>query len=167
MFRPFGAGLVHWEGDTALSPRRNGSKAAAVLVSEPRSKLLLAQKVRDLKPRKVAQAMRGLVTKVKADTLTLDNGLENRDHEAVGVGTYFCDPYAPWQKPHVENGIGLLRRWFVPKGTDWSKVSEGELKKYLHILNGKYRKSLGYRSAYEVAQARGIINQINQSENCI
>ena len=30
----------------------------------------------------------------------------------------------------------------------------------LHLLNRKYRKSLGYKSAYEVAIERGIIKRI-------
>ena len=167
MFRPFGSGLIHWEGDTALSPKQSRSKAAAVLLSKTRSKLILGQKVANRRPRLVARAMAGLMTGVAADTLALDNGQENRDHEQVGVQIYFCDPYAPWQKARVENSIGLLRRWFVPKGTDWAQVGEPELKKYRHILNGKYRKALNYQSAYEVASACGIIKQFKPLENCI
>ncbi|MBI5413636.1 IS30 family transposase, partial [Candidatus Peregrinibacteria bacterium] len=70
---------------------------------------------------------------------------------------FFADPYSPWQKPLIENTIGLLRRWFFKKGTDWSTVNEKQLQHALSILNNKYRKSLNYASALEVAMAHGII----------
>ena len=70
---------------------------------------------------------------------------------------YFADPHAPWQKGFVECSIGLLRRWFFPKGTDWASVSEAQLQGAIAVLNGKYRKVLGYRSAYEVAAEHGMV----------
>ncbi len=81
-------------------------------------------------------------------------------HEQFGVPTYFCTKGSPWQKPHVENSIGLTRRWFLPKGTDLGMVPDATFQSMLGVLNHKYRKSLGYRSAYEVALARGIIKKI-------
>ena len=108
----------------------------------------------------MTQGVRRVITKIDIDDLTLDNGIENRDHEQFGVNTYFADPYSPWHKPHVENNIGLLRKWFIPKGTNLKKITEKQLQKCLHILNNKYRKSLGYRTAYEVAFERGIIKKI-------
>ena len=97
--------------------------------------------------------------KFQMDSLTLDSGIENRKHKEFRVPTYFCDPHSPWQKPHIENSIGLLRRWFLPKGTNLSKVTEKELQKYIYILNHKYRKSLNYKSAYEVALECGILKR--------
>lgn len=158
--RPKRKGLVHTEGDTAVSPKKSGSKHAAAFVAEPLSHLLLGRKTKNLRPIVVAEALRAETEKISADTMTLDNGIENKNHEDIGLLTFFCDVHSPWQKPHVENGIGLLRRWFVPKGTDWRKVSERQLQKYLHVLNSKYRKSLGYRSAYEVAYERGILKSL-------
>ena len=155
--RPRGKNLIHLEGDTAVSPKRSGSKQAAAFIAEPSSSLFLGKKTKNLRPVVVSLALKKAIGTIRADTLTLDNGIENKNHASIGVPSFFCDPHSPWQKPHVENGIGLLRRWFVPKGTDWRKVSESELKKYIHVLNSKYRKKLGYRSAYEVAYEKGII----------
>jgi hypothetical protein len=45
----------------------------------------------------------------------------------------------------------------VPKGTDLRTVSDETLQEYIHTLNGKWRKSLGYRSAYEAAVEHDII----------
>jgi transposase, IS30 family len=80
-------------------------------------------------------------------------------HKKFGVATYFCDPHSPWQKPLVEQSIGLLRRWFIPKGTDLRDVSEEQLQECFSVLNNKWRKSLGYRSAIEASVERGIMKQ--------
>lgn len=98
--------------------------------------------------------------RVHADTNLVDNGIENVRHKEIGVPTYFCDPGCPWQKPHIENSIGLVRRWFLPKGTNLDDVSDEVFQSQLHLLNGKYRKSLGYQSAYEAALEAGIIDRI-------
>ena len=47
-------------------------------------------------------------------SITFDNGTEFSLHHKLnaklGIKTYFCDPYAPWQKGGVENAIARLRR---------------------------------------------------------
>jgi len=48
-----------------------------------------------------------------------------------------------------------VRRWRFKKGTDWGKVSEKALQDVISFLNHKYRKSLKYQSAIEVAMAHG------------
>ena len=156
---------IHAEGDTAVSPKRAHPPAAALVISELASKLLLGRRLPSLRPTIVTQAVNRTVSSTAIETMTMDNGQENRDHEKMAISVFFCDPHSPWQKPHVENGIGLLRRWFVPKKTDWRSVGERRLQYYLRILNSKYRKSLDYRSAYEVALDRGIITKRNYSSN--
>lgn len=147
----------HWEGDTMVSPKRIPTTASVAVASAIREKYLWAVKIENLKPESMKYAVQQKSAHVHMDTFTLDNGIENRYHEEFGMLTFFCDPHSPWQKPHVENGIGLLRRWFIPKGTDLSKLSEEDLQRYISILNRKYRKSLHYRSAYEVAIERDIL----------
>lgn len=146
----------HWEADTMVSPRSAQTTASVAVASAIREKYIWATKVENLKPESMKSAVQQKSVRIRMDTVTLDNGIENRYHEEFGMMTFFCDPHSPWQKPHVENGIGLLRRWFVPKGTDLSKLSEEDLQKYISLLNHKYRKSLNYQSAYEVAVERGI-----------
>jgi IS30 family transposase len=108
----------------------------------------------------VASVAKNITNSFNLDTLTLDNGQENRDHLHMGIDTYFCNTGSPQQKPHVECNIGLVRKWFIPKKTDLRKISHIQLQEYFHILNSKYRKSLNYRSAYEVALERGIIKSL-------
>jgi len=150
---------VHGEADCFVSPRCTLTSASVAAVTERDSKYLWGTKLPNRKPRTMAGAMRALSRDVALSDLTLDNGIENRDHERFGLPAYFCDPHAPWQKPLIEQSIGLIRRWFFPKGTDLRTVTEAELQVSLRTLNGKWRKSLGYRSAYEVALERGILKQ--------
>lgn len=150
-------GINHWEGDTMLSPKKAQTTASVAMVCGIDTKYISGTKITNLKPMVMKQAVREFNNQLDMESLTLDNGIENRYHRQFGISAYFCDPYSPWQKPHIENSIGLLRRWFLPKGTNLSKVSEEELQKYILILNNKYRKSLGYQSAYEVAMSRGIL----------
>jgi IS30 family transposase len=141
----------HGEGDIFVSPIKTGTQRSGAIVCVPSSKLLIGTMIENKKPATMEQAIQKIIPKTFIDDLTLDNGIENRSHEQFGIDTYFTDPYSPWQKPHVENSIGLLRRWFIPKKTDLRNIPEEQLQEYLHILNNKYRKSLGYRSAYEVS----------------
>lgn len=155
--RPKARSLHHWEGDTMVSPRRAQTTASVAVASAIKEKYIYGTKISSLKPESMRQAVGQCTVQLTVDSLTIDSGIENRFHEEFGIPTYFCDPHSPWQKPHVENSIGLLRRWFLPKGTDLSRITEEELQKYISILNDKYRKSLNYRSAYEVATERGIL----------
>jgi transposase, IS30 family len=150
----------HAEGDLFVSPTKSGTKKSGVLLCVPSAKLLVGQFIKNRKPSTMVGAVNTLLPALAVQDITWDNGIENRQHQEFLLPSYFCDPHSPWQKPHVENGIGLLRRWFLPKKTDLKHVSEQALQSYLHCLNGKYRKSLGYRSAYEVALERGIIQKI-------
>lgn len=154
----------HAEGDLFVSPIKTGVQRSGALICVPNTQLLVGTMVENKKPATMVRAVQGIICKISADDLTLDNGIENKNHEQFGIDTYFADPHSPWQKPHIENGIGLLRRWFIPKKTNLKNVSENQLQNYLRILNGKYRKSLGYRSAYEVAIERDIIQKIPNVE---
>lgn len=150
----------HAEGDLFVSPNKTGTLISGAIICVPSAQLLIATLIKNKKPAVMTQAVNEMIAKVSISDLTLDNGIENRGHEQFNIPAYFADPHAPWQKPHIENSIGLLRRWFIPKKTDLKNISEEELQKCLHVLNGKYRKSLGYRNAYEVAIERGIIQKI-------
>lgn len=144
------------EGDTFLSPKKV-SKTSAVLVVWRESKLLKGDIVKSLRPIHTRRVMRKIHSENRSDAMILDQGIENQEHEQFGVTSYFCDPASPRQKPLVENSIGQLRKWFWPKGTDLSKISREEFQAKIEIMNNKYKKSLRYRSANEVAREHGIL----------
>lgn len=158
--RPDGIGLIHTERDLFVSPTKLRVKDSGLLIVVPEVKLFMGQILPSKKSDVVTEATKLHFNRIHADTCVADNGSENVRHKETGVDTYFCDPGSPWQKPHVEGGIGLVRRWFLPKGTDLSKISDEVFQSQLHLLNHKYRKSLSYKSAYEVALERGIIKSI-------
>ncbi len=158
--RPDGPELVHAEGDLFVSPRNSHDKANGLLIVIPEVHLLSGELIPDKTKSVIIPAVRQIIASLKPDTCTFDNGIENVHHREFGVASYFCDKGSPWQKPHVESSIGLIRRWFLPKGTCLSKITDAAFQSQLHLLNGKYRKSLGYKSAYEVSLERGIIEKV-------
>jgi IS30 family transposase len=162
--RPLGATnktrYGHFEGDTAVAPRNVPNTEGAALAAERISKLLVGRKIKSQSPTHMTEAVQRMRDEARIDSMTLDNGIENKHHEQWGMATFFADPHSPWQKPLIECSIGLLRRWFFPKGTDWSKITNEEFADALAMLNGKYRKVLKYQNALEVARAHGIITNL-------
>jgi IS30 family transposase len=162
--RPLGATnktrYGHFEGDTIVAPKKADNTESVAVTAERMTKLFLGTKIPSLSPVHMQSAVERLDSEAHMLSLTLDNGIENRSHESWPVPAYFADPHAPWQKPLVECSIGLLRRWFLPKGTDFARIPGSELQQYFSIINHKYRKSLNYKSAYEAALLHGIIQKI-------
>lgn len=155
---------IHAEGDLFVSPIKSGSSKSGMVLCVPVAKMIVGTFIEDKSPEKMKMAVLDTIKSININDLTLDNGIENRKHEEFGVPTYFCDPYSSWQKPHIENGIRIIRIWYIPKGTNLEDVTEKEFQYYLHKINSKHRKSLGYRSAYEVALEYGIIDKIPSFE---
>ncbi len=104
---------------------------------------------------RTAQAMTRLLAPRRGavHTITLDNGSEFAEHrkvaKAVSATTYFCDPYRSCQRGTNENTNGLIRQYF-PKGTDFRKVTNAELRSVVTKLNDRPRKRLGYRTPAQV-----------------
>ena len=158
--------MIQCEGDTLVSPRRYQTTANVAVVVERISKLILAKKMPSMKPGEMVRAMRAFQKQMVVKNVVLDRGIENRYHERFGMPAYFCDAQSPYQKPLVEGSIGLMRRWFWKKGTNLANVSNREIKNGIEMLNNKYRKSLGYRSALEVAREHGILKGEINAESC-
>ena len=98
-------------------------------------------------------AQLGILPEQLRRSLTWDQGGELAGHAQLkidaGIAVYFCDPHSPWQRPSNENTNGLLRQYF-PKGTDLTRWSAEEIQGVALTLNGRPRKSLGWRTPAEV-----------------
>ena len=82
-------------------------------------------------------------------TITRDNGSENVLHSETKIPSYFCDPYASWQKGGVENLNGLIREYF-PKKSNLDRVEEEYIHEIQEKLNNRARKALNYLTPNEV-----------------
>jgi len=141
-----------WEGDTVIG---KGHRGALVTLVERKSLYTVIRGVM----RKTARAVRDAVVEELAPyiervhTITYDNGREFADHENMArdldTPIYFAHPYAPWERGLNENSNGLIRQYF-PKDRDLTTVSATEIKQAMDKLNHRPRKSLGYRTPYEV-----------------
>lgn len=92
-------------------------------------------------------------------TITADNGKEFAKHEDIAqkldINFYFCKPYHSWERDANENTNGLIRQ-YIPKGTDFSEVTNKRIKWIENNLNNRPRKRLGYLTPNE--KFKQIIN---------
>ena len=146
----------HWERDTVVG--RKGTAGGLATAQERKVRLITAHKVESMRPIEHLMADRTMFKDMKTLSVSRDNGIENREHEELGIPSFFCDPYSSWQKGSIENANKMLRRYF-PKGTDFSDVSQSEVDRAVLLINEKPRRILGYRSSLAEAMRLGIIKK--------
>lgn len=150
--------IGHWESDTMI-----GGHHAGVLVThvDKASKFLVA----NLAKNKTAKAINTVTIEEFSrlpeshhKTLTFDNGKEFSGHEELakklGISCYFANPYHSWERGLNEHTNGMLRQFF-PKGTNFKTLSPAAVKKAVDLLNNRPRKSLDYRTPFEVFYNQG------------
>ena len=149
----------HWEVDAIVSPR--GKRGSLCVAQERATRFVRIFKCDSLRTREHVQKHRAVTTQCNVLSMTFDNGIENTRHQELGVPTFFCDPYASWQKGGVENVDKLIRR-YIPKGTEIARVLVAYIQWMEERINSKPRKILNYKTAYEAAVEHGIL----KSEEC-
>jgi len=86
-------------------------------------------------------------------TITTDNGLEFANHEAIAktleCDYYFCHPYSSWERGLNEYTNGLIRQ-YIPKGSSFENITQEKIQDIEDKLNHRPRKTLGWRTPYEV-----------------
>lgn len=143
----------HWEGDLVLF---SNTTTNLITLRERKSRLFVTvknpSKHADVTSKNIISKFRGR-KKVLIETLTLDNGGEFFKHEEIAkclrIDTFFCDPYASYQKGSVENGNGVLR-YDLPRSTDIDSLSQKQIDKIVDKINNRPMKCLGFKTPAEV-----------------
>lgn len=145
------------ELDTMVGAQHRGSIVSLV---DRGSKLTWLDKVVRPTAREVSQSIchrlsefgrRGLL-----HTTTSDNGGEFSGHleiaQRLNCSHYFATPYHSWERGLNEHTNGLVRQ-YLPKGTDFTPLTQTELSLIEYRLNHRPRKCLGYQTPIEAARS--------------
>ncbi len=141
----------HWEADLMLFAKYG---QAVLTVHERQSRIVLATRPPNKAANGVARHLVRLFTPIPAQlrkTVTFDNGTEFARHHRLhrlAIKTFFCDPYAPWQKGGIENAIGRMRR-FIPRKTDLATLPNKRFQALVRAYNNTPRKCLDFRTPAE------------------
>jgi len=146
-----------WEADLVLGKNQQG---AVVSLVARKSLMLLARKVESKHSEEVVAAVIDALENLPASwarTVTFDNGTEFYHHQRIthelGIATYFADPYAAYQRGANENTNGLLRQ-YLPKGSSFENLTQPQIQAIVEELNNRPRKTLEYRTPYEIFRSR-------------
>ena len=141
-----------FEIDTVIGKNH---KQALVTIVDRYSKLTLIKKVSHKRADLVSSAAIELLFPLAhwVHTITADNGKEFAAHEniakAINADIYFAHPYASWERGTNENTNGLIRQYF-PKGSSFKEITDEQVQNVQDELNHRPRKTLGYKTPYEV-----------------
>jgi transposase, IS30 family len=140
--------LGDWEADTVIGQK---SRYALVTLVDRQSRYTLIKKIEHRTAAATKSAIIQMLKpyKLKTLTITFDNGKEFTAHQDIAreldAEMYFAHPYASWERGTNENTNGLLRQYF-PKGSDFSNITDAQVKSAENRLNTRPRKCLGART---------------------
>ena len=142
----------HWEADLMMFAKYG---QAILTVHERSSRILLAVRPDNKTANIIVELIEKMLQQIPVQlrrTITFDNGTEFARHtrlRKLDLKTFFCDPYAPWQKGGIENAIGRMRR-LIPRKTDLATISESHFTALLQAYNATPRKCLDFRTPAEL-----------------
>jgi IS30 family transposase len=148
-----GIEIGNFQGDTIHGVKHSGAIATFVDIC---SKYILADKMEDKTADTFSNSMKFLFSDIDNDklkTILQDNGSEmanyTTDEKMLNCLIYFTYPGRPWEKALVENSNRLIRRFFSKKSS-FKKITREMVLQAVEWINNLPRKSLNYRTAYEV-----------------
>lgn len=150
----------HWETDLVMVGRY------PICVSVERKSLLCRLNLLENKQARENEAAIGRVIETTPAnlflSLTRDNGCENALHEetqsVLNVPSYFCHPYASWEKGTIENLNGLIRQYFPKKERGIIPTRES-VRLAENKLNNRPRKKNNYLTPNEIFEKLTLVVQ--------
>lgn len=143
----------HWEGDLIIGVK-NQSAIGTLVERTTRMTFLVKLPHYDayMVRLKFTEIFNILPNGLKK-TLTYDQGAEMLHQHKLftkqtNMEVYFAHPKSPWERGTNENTNSLIRQYF-PRGTDFNKVTEKQLKEVQDELNDRPRKTLGFYTPHE------------------
>ena len=144
--------LGHWETDSMVSKK---SKVGLNTLVERKTGLVFISRITDRSAENTKEAVVKRLSPLPKEvrqTVTSDNGKENFLFDCVmnelDILWFFAHPYHSWERGTNENTNGLIR-WYFPKGTDFGRISDEEIKAVETALNNRPRKRLGWKTPLE------------------
>ena len=151
--------IGHWESDPIIGGNHTGILVTHV---DKASKFLVAGLAKNKTVQQVNQVTVELFNKISKSqrlTMTFDNGKEFSGHKELAttleVSCYFANPYHSWERGLNEHTNGLIRQFF-PKQTNFRIIKSSEVEKVVNLINNRPRKSLDYRTPYEVFYSNAL-----------
>lgn len=143
--------IGHWEIDTV----HGRGKACVVTVVERKTGIV---RIGKLSRATGELTLERTVTTMQADrdriiTITADNGAEFHMYKELerllDAQVYFATPHHAWERGTNENTNGLIRQ-YLPKGTDFKKLTQSECDYIAEKLNNRPRLRLDFKTPNEV-----------------
>ena len=156
----------HWEMDCVVGRKR--TRRALLVLSERLTRREIIIPIKDMTTASVVAALNKLERKFGRrfkkifKSITVDNGSEFKDCEGIETSiyraggkrtkVYYCHPYSAYERGTNENINKMIRR-FLPKGTDFRKVTAAYIQRVEDWINNYPREVLGFQTAEALFQA--------------
>lgn len=146
----------HWEMDLVVGKAK--TKAVLLTLTERKTRQELIFKLSN----RQASTIRAVFDRLEASmpdfkqrfrSITTDNGSEFLKYKelrqsiqgGIRFEIYYCHSYSAWEKGTNENHNRMIRRW-LPKGTNFEKVSKKRIAEIQAWMNSYPRKILGWKA---------------------
>lgn len=156
----------HWEGDCVCGKKK--TKEALFVLSERLTRQEIIMKIPDQTAASVVAALNKLERRYGKrfskifKSITFDNGSEFADCAGIEKSiygknrkrtkVYYCHPYSAFERGTNENINRMIRR-FLPKGTDFRKVTAAYILRVETWINNYPREILGFASSNDLFAA--------------
>ena len=149
-----------WEMDAIVG--KDGKGAILTLTGRSTNMILMERLPEGKHPEPLAKVVVRLLFPYRKTirSITTDNGSEFCAHKLISKGlapkgakdpnlVFFADSYCSWQKGSIENANKLIRH-YIPKGTDFSTLTDAFIRKIQHKINRRPRKKLNFETPKDV-----------------